>query len=48
MKYTYIILYKEANMAKDLANMFLRTIIANYRIPDKIILDRDKLFTSKF
>jgi hypothetical protein len=31
-----------------LANIFIKTIIINYGILDKFILDRDKLFKSKF
>ncbi len=47
-KYAYMIPYKEASTAEDLANVFLRTIVANHGTPDEIISDRDKLFTSKF
>jgi hypothetical protein len=43
-KYTYIILYLEASTAEDLAYMFLRVIIANYNILEKIISDKNKLF----
>jgi hypothetical protein len=35
-------------MAIDIAYIFLREIIANYRIPEKIISDRNKLFILKF
>jgi hypothetical protein len=44
IKYTYIILYLEANIIKDLVYMFLRIIVANYNILEKMISDRDKLF----
>ena len=48
MKYIYILLYKEVSIAKELANQLLRAIFTHYRILDEIILDRDKLFISKF
>ena len=44
-KYTYLELYKEAFTTKDLIYIFNKIVIARYRILDKIILDRDKLFT---
>jgi hypothetical protein len=45
-KYTYIILYLEANTAKNLAYIFLRIVITNYNILEKMILDRNKFFIS--
>ena len=47
-KYTYILLYKEASIVEDLTYTFLRTIVTNYRLPEEIISDRDKLFTLRF
>jgi hypothetical protein len=47
-KYTYFILYLETNIAKDLAYVFLKIVIANYSILEKMISDRDKLFISRF
>ena len=47
-KYRYFIPYKEASSAEKLAYMFLRVIAANHGLPEEIISDRDKLFTSKF
>ena len=47
-KYGYFIPYKEASTAEDLAYTFLRTIVSNHGMPDEIISDRDKLFTSNF
>ena len=47
-KYRYFIPYKEASSAEELAYMFLRVIAANHGLPEEIISDRDKLFTSKF
>ena len=34
--------------AADMAQIFLKHVITNHRMPQKITLDRDKLFTSKF
>lgn len=47
-KYVYLVPYKESSTAKDLAYIFNKTIIAQHSIPNKIISNRDKLFTSKF
>ena len=47
-KYAHFILWKEKRNAKDLAKVILKVIIANHGIPQNIISDRDKLFTSKF
>jgi hypothetical protein len=43
-KYTYIILYLEANIVEDLAYIFLRVIVANYNTLEEMISDRNKLF----
>ena len=48
IKYAHFIPWKEKGNAKDLAKMILKEIIANHGIPQSIISDRDKLFTSKF
>ena len=47
-KYAYFLPYLEASTAEDLAYAFLRVIYANHGMPEEIISDRDKLFTSKF
>ena len=47
-KYAHFIPWKEKGNAEDLAKVILKEIIANHRIPQSIISDRDKLFTSKF
>ena len=47
-KYAYFINYLESLNAEDLTYTFLRVIFANHRMPETIISDRDKLFTSKF
>jgi hypothetical protein len=45
-KYTYMILYLEANIAENLVYTFLRIIIANYNILEKMISDKNKFFIS--
>jgi hypothetical protein len=47
-KYTYIILYLEASIAEDLVYIFLRIIIINHNVLEKMISDRNKLFISRF
>ena len=47
-KYAHFIPWKEKGNAKDLAKVILKEIIANHGIPQSIISDSDKLFTSKF
>ena len=44
-KYAYLKLYKEAFIVEDLIYIFNKIVITRYRILDKIILNRDKLFT---
>ena len=48
IKYRYFILYKKSLTAEKLVYTFLRVLAANYRISDKIILNKDKLFILKF
>jgi hypothetical protein len=43
-KYTYIIFYLKASIAKDLVYIFLRVVIANHNILEKIISDKNKFF----
>jgi hypothetical protein len=47
-KFSYFLLYRKSNITKKLVYIFLRRIVANHKFLKKIILDRDKLFTSKF
>ncbi|KAI1856182.1 uncharacterized protein JN550_013896 [Neoarthrinium moseri] len=47
-KYAYFLPYKESSNTDDLAYTFLRTIVSQHGLPDEIISDKDKLFTSKF
>jgi hypothetical protein len=44
IKYTYIILYLEANIIEDLAYMFLRIVIVNHNILEEMISDKNKFF----
>ena len=45
-KYAYLELYKEIFIMEDLVYIFNKIVITQYRILDKIVLDRDKLFIS--
>jgi hypothetical protein len=47
-KYAYFISYFESFSAEDLVYMFYKHVVANYGFPQRIISDRDKLFTSRF
>ena len=47
-KYAHFIPWREKSNAEDLAKVVLKKIICNHSIPQSIISDRDKLFTSKF
>ena len=44
IKYIYLKLYKKVFIVKDLVYIFNKIIIIRYRILNKIVLDRDKLF----
>ena len=48
IKYAYLKLYKEVFIIEDLAYIFNKIIITRYRIPNKIVLDKDKLFILQF
>jgi hypothetical protein len=48
IRYSIFILYKEASTIKDLAYAINKTVIANYSLLEEWIIDRDKLFMSKF
>ena len=47
-KYAYIVPVLGTIDTNTIAQLFLRTIFVNHGTPDEVILDRDKLFTSKF
>jgi transposase InsO family protein len=48
IKYAYFILYRKVSIAKELAYMFFKIVASQHGLPQQIITDRDKLFTSKF
>ena len=48
IRYSIFIPYKEASTIKDLIYAINKTVIANYSLPKEWIIDRDKLFMSKF
>jgi hypothetical protein len=48
IKYAYFIPYKKGSTAENLVYAFNRNIIANYKISEEIINNRNKLFTSNF
>ena len=48
MKLVYFLLYKKVLNIENLTYIFLKIIIINYKLLNKIILDRDKLFNFKF
>ena len=47
IKYEYFLLYKKTTFAKDLIYTFLRTIVVNYKLLDKIISNKNKFFILK-
>ena len=48
IKYVYLVPYKEFSNAEDLAYVFVKIVVTQYRILKEIISDRDKLFTLRF
>jgi len=47
-KYAYFLPYTKTGTAEDLSYVFLRNVAAQHGMPDDIVSDRDKLFTSNF
>jgi hypothetical protein len=47
-KYRRFVLYKEGSIVQEFVYTFLKYIVANYRIPEEFITDRDKIWISKF
>jgi hypothetical protein len=47
-KYAYFISYLESFLAEDLAYIFYKYIMANHGFSQRIISNKDKLFTSRF
>ena len=48
VKYAYFLPFREDCTAEQLAFAFIRQYLDKHGIPEKIVSDRDKLFTSKF
>ena len=48
IKYLYLILYKEASNAKQIAWFILDRVIKYYKIPETIISNKNKIFTNNF
>ena len=46
IKYLIYILYKKSSTIKRLAFAFLLKVVTNYKVPKKIIFNRNKLFIS--
>ena len=44
-KYIYLKSYKEVFIIEDLAYIFNKIVIIRHKILNKIVLDKDKLFT---
>jgi hypothetical protein len=47
-KFGRFILYRETWTATDLAHVFIKHVVANHRIPEQLVSNWDKLFTSNF
>jgi len=47
-KYCYFVPHLTTATAEDMAFVFLKTIVARHGIPEQLVTDRDKLFTSQF
>jgi hypothetical protein len=47
-KFGRFIPYRETWIATDLAYVFIKHVVANHRMPEQLVSDRDKLFTSNF
>lgn len=48
MKYVHTEPLKGIMTAEDMAHQFLKVIVSNHGVLKRIILDRDKLFMTKF
>ena len=47
-KFSYFVPYKKGSTVKKIAYTFFRIVVNNYGLPERIITDKNKLFTSKF
>ena len=46
--YRIFVSYIEASIAEDLAYAISKCVVITYKMPKEWIIDKDKLFTSKF
>ena len=47
-KWGYFIAYTEKILVKDIAQVYIKEVFSRYRVPDKIILNRDTRFILAF
>jgi hypothetical protein len=47
-KFRRFIPYHETWTATDLAHVFIKHVVANHGMPEQLVSNRDKLFTSNF
>ena len=47
-KWGYFIIYIEKILVKDIAQIYVKEVFIRYRVPSKIILDRDPRFILAF
>ena len=47
-KYMILVPYHESSTAEQLAHAFIKEVVSRHGLPEEILSDRDKLFTSKF
>ena len=48
IKWGYFIIYTKEILAKDIAQIYIKEIFVKYRVPTKIISDRDTRFIITF
>ncbi len=48
IKYNKFIPANESHSIKDLADIVIREVISNYKLPDEFMIDRDTTFTLQF
>ena len=47
-KWGYFIIYTEEILAEDIVQIYIKEIFVRYKVPAKIILDRDTRFITAF
>jgi hypothetical protein len=47
-KFGRFILYRKTWIATDLVHVFVKHVVANHGMPEQLVSDQDKLFTSNF